>query len=105
MPAPFDKDLDQRRQWWDEHLWLQMIAVAAIVVLAVVIDPRWKPGRLWSESRRRAHHRPARAGRRLAGLVCCSAVSSADGRTRRLNGIRDAAETHRWPRPDGEWRG
>ena len=37
MPSPFDKDFDQRRQWWDDHLWLQMIGIAAIAVLAIVV--------------------------------------------------------------------
>ncbi|MCA1679606.1 MAG: hypothetical protein LC777_11985 [Actinobacteria bacterium] len=37
MPAPFDTDRDQRRQWWDERLWLQMLAIGAIIVLDVVI--------------------------------------------------------------------
>jgi hypothetical protein len=37
MPRPFDKDWDRRRQWWDLHLWLQVILVGLIIILAITI--------------------------------------------------------------------
>ncbi len=37
MPRPFSRDWQERRQWWDEHLGLQMVLIFGICLLALVI--------------------------------------------------------------------
>jgi hypothetical protein len=37
MSGPFDRDWNQRRQWSDQRLWLQIVFVGVIIMMAIVI--------------------------------------------------------------------